>query len=183
MELKNIKLKTYKNKVDVSEYDNLLKYLQPKNDFRGLKLDTNKITYKEVRSLVKLLKTGNDWNSIFSIFEICYKVDKEAFYNGDIVDFYQARNFIFDYVVSTQKRESSLLQSIGVDTEIWKAAGGDRLNKFSDLMPLVQLGELFGVYPFDLENKPYNEILVLLVALKERGEVNQQFSKLKSKIK
>jgi hypothetical protein len=45
------------------------------------------------------------------------------------------------------------------------------------------LGELFSIYPFDLQKKPYNEILVLLVALKERGEVNQQFSKLKSKIK
>ncbi len=181
--MKNITIEQYKNAENVLEYDNLLKHLNPKNEFLGNSLDVNKITYKDVRSLVKLLKSGNDWDTIYDIFDICFDVSNGRFYEASIVEFYQARNFVFDYVVSTQKREASLLQSIGVDVELWKAAGGERLNKFSDLMPLVQLGELFSIYPFDLQKKPYNEILVLLVALKERGEVNQQFSKLKSKIK
>jgi hypothetical protein len=66
---------------------------------------------------------------------------------------------------------------------LWEQAGGDRLNKFSDLMPLVQIGEIYGAYPFDLENKPYNEILVLLVAHKVRGEVTSKYSEIKSKQK
>jgi hypothetical protein len=112
--MKNITIEQYKNSENVLEYDNLLKHLNPKNEFLGNSLDVNKITYKDVRSLVKLLKSGNDWDSIYDIFDICFDVSKGRFYEASIVEFYQARNFVFDYVVSTQKREASLLQSIGL---------------------------------------------------------------------
>ena len=169
---------------DTSEYDNILKYVKPKNKFLRRCLNEHLIKYEDFRRLVKLLKTGNDWKSLSDVFYICFKIDSFRFFKeGTILEFYQARNYIFDYVDRTLRLESNLLQSIGIDVELWKAAGGDRLNKHSNMMPLIQLGEVFGIYPYDLASKPYMEILVLLVALKERGEVNQQFSKLKSKIK
>lgn len=181
--MKKINIKQYKELKDCSSYDNILKHLKGKNSFLGNTLNENKIKYKDVRSLVKLLKTGNDWNSIYKIFDICYNVSESRFYEANIEEFFYARNYIFDYVLKTQKRESKLLQSISIDSELWRQSGGDRLDKFSDLMPLIQLSEVFGIYPFKLQNKPYNEILVLLVALKERGEVQDSFNKLKSKIK
>jgi hypothetical protein len=60
-------------------------------------------------------------------------------------------------------------------------AGGARLNKFSNLMPLVQLGEIYHIYPYKLQNKVYNEILTLLVLHKEKAEVSEAYSKLKQK--
>ena len=48
-------------------------------------------------------------------------------------------------------------------------------------MPLVQLGEIYSIYPYDLKNKPYNEILTLLVLHKEKAEVQNEYNKLKYK--
>ena len=180
--MKNITIGQYKNLLDVTEYK-ILENLNPVNEFNNVVFNPERLTYRDMCSLVKLLKTGNDWDSLYNIFKIMYGVDETDFYRCNIVEFYACRNYIFDYVMKMQKRESKLLQSISADTELWRSAGGDRLNKFSNIMPLVQLGELFGVYPFDLEDKYYNQIIVLLVALKERGEVQQAFSKLKHKVK
>lgn len=179
--MNDITIGKYRTLVDVSEYK-LLENLNPINLFNEVEFNKNSITYKDVRSIVKLLKTGNDWNSLYSVFEIMYGITETDFYKCSIVEFYSCRNYVFDYIMSTQKQEASLLKSISNDSELWRTAGGDRLNKFSDIMPLIQIGEIFSLYPFDLQDKPYVEILVLLVALKERAEVTQAFSKLKHKI-
>lgn len=178
--MNNITLGKYRELTDVSEYK-ILEKLNPVNLLNSVEFNQEDITYKEMRMIVALLKNGTDWKSLHNVFKIMYGITETDFYKRDVVEFFQCRNYVFDYVMRMQKRESSLLKSISTDTELWRTAGGDRLNKFSNIMPLIQLGELFSIYPYDLEDKKYNEILVLLVAIKERGEVQQAFSKLKHK--
>lgn len=179
--MNNITVKKYSKLNDVREYE-ILEHLNPINLFNSVVFSPNKITYKEVRSVVHLLKTGKDWDSLYEVFNIMYNVSREEFDSTNIVEFYACRNYIFSYINKTQERESKLLQSISADSELWKTAGGERLNKYSNIMPLKQLGEIYSVYPYDLENKPYNQILTLLVCHKDTSSVQQEFSRLKHQV-
>ena len=57
-------------------------------------------------------------------------------------------------------------------------AGADRLKPYNDTLPLVQLGKLFGQYPFYLGRKPYGEIFSLLAQTKTQNEVENDYQKL-----
>ena len=174
-----IKLLEYSKLRDTMQYDVVLKHLKPVNSFANGKIDFNKLTYKDVRSCLYLMKSVKDWEGQKELF--CLAFNTQEFFDVFIDDFFAAQNYLIKTFVDLQKRETKLLQSIDADTGKWSMAGGDRLNKFSNLMPLVQLGEIYSIYPYDLQNKPYNEILTLLVLHKEKAEINNAYSKLKSK--
>lgn len=183
MELNRLKLSSYIKSKRAVEYDTILKHMNPKNEFQGNTFNRHKITYKEMRSLVHLLNNGKGWEDLYDIFNICFKVTKQQFHSCYIDDFFAAKNFIIKYVKDGLEREAKLLNSISVNSELWKTAGGDKLNVFSNLMPLKQLGEIYSVYPFDLENKPYSEIITLLVAHKQTSEVQEAYSNLRHRLK
>lgn len=174
-----INLLEYSKLSDTKEYDVILKHLKPLNSFASGKIDFNKLTYKDVRSCFHLIKNMKEWENIKDLFCLAFQV--ESFWNIDIVEFYAAQNYLLKTFKYLQQRESKLLQSIDADSGLWSMAGGDKLNKFSNIMPLIQLGEIYSVYPYDLQDKPYNEILTLLVAHKEKNEVQNAYSKLKNK--
>lgn len=177
--MQDISLFEYSKLTDTTDYDIVLKHLKPKNDFCNGKIDFNKLTYKDVRSCFYLIKNMKDWENIKDLFCLAFQITN--FWNASIVEFYAAQNYLIKTFENLQEREAKLLQSIDADTGMWLMAGGDKLNKFSNIMPLVQLGEIYGVYPYDLQNKPYNEILTLLVVHKERSEIQNAYSKLKNK--
>lgn len=179
----NISIKKYRSLNNTKQYDLVLRNLNPKNEFNGVVFNENTVTYKEVRLIIKMLKSGNKWSDLYEVFNIMYNVSEDVFYYSNITDYYACRNYIYKYISDLQKRETKLLQSISADAELWKAAGGNRLDKYSDITPLVQLGEFFGIYPFDLENKYYSEILVLLAFLKDKREVQTSFDNLKRRTK
>lgn len=174
-----INLLEYSKLTDTTGYDVILKHLKPLNKFANGTIDLNKLTYKDVRSCLHLMKSMNGWDNIKELFCLAYGVCEDAFWQTSIDEFYSAQNYLVKSFISLQERETKLLQSIDADAGKWSMAGGDRLNKFSNLMPLVQLGEIYSIYPYDLQNKPYNEILTLLVLHKEKAEVNNAYSKLK----
>ena len=174
-----INLLEYSKLINTTQYDVVLKHLNPVNIFAGSKIDFNKLTYKDVRSCLHLMKSVKDWESQKELFCLAFGIDE--FWQVAIDEFFAAQNYLIKTFVDLQKRETKLLQSIDADTGKWSMAGGDRLNKFSNLMPLVQLGEIYSIYPYDLQGKPYNEILTLLVLHKEKAEVNKAYSNLKSK--
>ena len=180
--MRDVNINQYRKLANTKSYDIVLSELNPKNEFCGVVFDEMKVTYKEVRFISMLLKKGTTWNDIYEVFEIMYGVSEDLFYYSSIVDYYSCRNYIFKFISDLHKRESNLLQSIDADSELWKAAGGDRLNKHSYVMPLIQLGERFNLYPLYLEDKPYNEILTLLKACKDKGEVQQSFDRLKRQV-
>jgi hypothetical protein len=176
-----INLSEYRELKSTVEYDAVLKHLKPLNSFRGGKIDFNKLTYKDVRSCLHLMKEMKDWDNIKDLFCLAYGVSEYKFWEAEIDEYYSAQNHLIKAFTELQERESKLLQSINADAGFWEMAGGSRLNKFSNLMPLVQLGEIYHVYPYDLQDKAYNEILTLLVLHKEKAEVNEAYSKLKQK--
>jgi hypothetical protein len=176
-----INLSEYAKLKSTIEYDSILKHLKPSNSFGGGKIDFNKLTYKDVRSCLHLMKEMKDWDNIKDLFCLAYGIDSDKFWKVGIDEYYSAQNHLIKAFTELQERESKLLQSINADAGFWEMAGGARLNKFSNLMPLVQLGEIYHIYPYEMQNKIYNEILTLLVLHKEKAEVSEAYSKLKQK--
>ena len=74
--------------------------------------------------------------------------------------------------------ENTLLTTQTTDGHLWELAGADKLKPYSDTLPLLQLGKLFGQYPFDLGRKPYGEIFNLLAQTKAQNEVESEYRKL-----
>ena len=161
------------------EIDTILKNLKPVNLFAGKSLNENTITYLELKNIFKIIKNGTTFDHIFEMFNIAFGVVRYEFDSALITDYYAARNYIIDFCKKTIDKEQKLMKSISADNHLWDLAGGKSLNAFSDLMPLVKLGEIYGCYPYDLQNKPYSEILTLLVLHKRKADVEIKFSKLK----
>lgn len=176
--MRNVSIRAYSKMQDVSGFG-FLKHLEPKNDFNGVSFELGIMTYEEVKSVIKRLGTIKTIEDIVPIFKTCFKCDEETFFDSGIVEFIQAKKFLLERFKKLVEDESKLLRSVDIDIALWDAAGGKRLNKHSDVLPLMQLGEIYSVYPFSLESKPYLEILTLLRANKVKSEVDNSYQKLK----
>ncbi len=181
--MNKLTIKQYSQLFDTLEYDLILNALKPLNLFCNSKLDYNKITYAEVRKLFYLANNGKTLDDMCDMFCIAFNVEKLVFWSASIEEYFSAKNFIIKYLKDTQEKEAKLLNSIDADAGLWEQAGGSSLNVFSDLMPLVQLGEIYSIYPYDLQNKAYNEILTLLVLHSKKSKVQNKFNELKMKQK
>lgn len=180
--MRNIKLSEYIKLKDHSEF-NFLDALKPKNNFNGNALDISTLTYSEVKSVMKTLRTLKGIEDVFDVFVLCFKCDLETFYNSKIIEFVQAKKHLLKTFKELNETEAKLLQSVGVDAMLWQSAGGDKLNAFSDVLSLMQLGEIYSIYPLDLGEKMYLEILTLLKVHKIKSEVDASYQNLKSKQK
>jgi len=178
--MKKITIKEYKELKNKLEYNLILSALKPSNLFCNKKIDINILTFADVRKLFKLINT-EDIDVVCELFKIAFKVKDEDFWSENIEVAFSAKNYLVQFLKELNEKETKLLKSIDINMGLWEQAGGNNLNKFSDIMPLVQLGEIYGIYPFDLQYKPYNEILLLLVVHKEKSEVQNNYSKLISK--
>lgn len=157
--------------------------LLPKETFLDKKVNINELTYSEVKSVIRYLSKISGLSLIKSIklgkdvFETCYKVDSLAFDNALITDYIQALKYLDVFFKSIIEKEQKLLSSYSEDTVKWMNAGGDRLDKHSELLPLVQLGKIFGQYPFELGDKRYVEILKLTRIEMDLRQVENKMSK------
>jgi len=95
------------------------------------------------------------------------------------LDYYRLRNHLINTMKLIQDNENKLAQSGKIDIGKWKMAGGDRLKPFDDLMPLDQLGERYGIYPYDIGRKPYSEVFMLMAGVKTLNEVNYNYTTMK----
>lgn len=177
--MKDITVKEFQEVKDKFVYDALLCSLKPNNLFCDKILDVNTITYLEVKNIFKIIKNGKSFDDIFNMFAIAFKIEKHEFDNAPITIYYQAKNYLIKFCKDTLAREQKLMKSIS--NPLWESAGGANLNPFSDLIGLVQIGEIYGIYPYDLQHKPYNEILTLLVLHKRKTEIENKYSELKNK--
>lgn len=179
--MKNISLKHYTRLRDTLPYDSILEHLNPQNSFSGKAMNINAMPYANVKYCIRLLPKIADWNGIRQLFEICFDIDEKAFWKATITDFFAAKKFViaeFERVIAT---ENKLLASMSTDSHLWQMAGADKLKPYSDTLPLLQLGRLFGQYPFDLGRKPYSEIFSLLAQTKAQNEVEEEYRKLVTK--
>ena len=176
--MKNITVKRYNTLPDTLEYDAILEHLRPKNRFAGRTLNINQMPYANVKYCIRLLPKINSWDGICELFTICFDVTPTQFWRAHITEYFAAKKFIvaeFERIIAT---ENKILSSQSTDAHLWQMAGADRLKPYNDTLPLVQLGKLFGQYPFDLGRKPYGEIFSLLAQTKTQNEVENDYQKL-----
>lgn len=178
--MKNISLRHYAALQNPLPYDALLEHLNPNNSFAGKQMDSHTMPYANVKYCIRLLPALKDWTGIKTLFEVCYDVDEKTFWNATVVEYFAARKFMllnFERIILT---ENKLLNTQTTDTHMWEMAGADKLKPYSDTLPLLQLGKIFGQYPFDLGRKPYGEIFNLLAQTKTQNEVETEYRKLQS---
>ena len=130
---------------------------------------------------MRVVSKLKSWKDIRDVFETCFKINESEFNNGLGTDFLQAKNYIVKTFNKLVENERKLLASISKDSLLWESAGGKRLDIFSDVLPLNQLGKIYGIYPFELKNYKYKEILLLLTIEKEQNEIERKFHELKNK--
>lgn len=179
--MNNITLKQYAQLKDTSKYDMLLGWEKPANNVGGQSMDVNTMPYANVKYCIRLLTKAGDWSTVQQLFEICFDIDKESFWKMSVKEFFSAKKYLtaeFERVIIT---EAKLMSSMSTDAHLWQMAGADKLKPYNDTLPLIQLGKLFGQYPFELGRKPYSEIFSLLVQIKTQGEVENEYQKLISK--
>lgn len=185
--MESITIKQYASLSDTTVYDAVLPYLKPKNKLLYGKIDFNVLSYSDVRKCLELMKKMDTWDKQKELFDTAFGLKDEVgtkkitFWDCPIDEYFSALNYLTLTFKKLLEREARLLKSINHNAVLWEEAGGKRLDKFSNLMPLLQLGEIYGIYPYDLKDKPYNEILTLLVANKEKAEVNYEYDRLRTK--
>jgi len=156
----------------------VLTAMDAKDGFCGRSFNINAMPWANMKYCLRLLqKDGID--VVESLFEICYDVAGDEFWNASAFEFFGAKAYIFEQFKKTVENEAKQLSGRGQDDHLWHMAGADRLKPFNDLLPLMALGKQFGMYPPDIGRKPYGEVLNMLVALKIQGEVESDFVKLK----
>lgn len=179
--MKNITLKHYTRLPDTTAYDLVLEHLKPANSFSGKAMNANAMPYANVKYCIRLLPKIKAWEDIIQLFEICFDTTEKAFWNASVTEFFAARKFVTAELGRIIAAENKLLTSLSTDNHLWQMAGADKLKPYSDTLPLLQLGKLFGQYPFDLGRKPYGEIFSLLAQTKAQNEVETEYRKLVSK--
>jgi len=178
--MKNITLKYYVTLKDTLSYDLILEHMKPANTFGGCRMDIGAMPYANVKYCIRLLPKIDSWTGVRQLFEICFGTNEKSFWRATVTEFFAARKFMiaeFERIIET---ENKLLASLNTDSHLWEMAGADKLKPYSDTLPLVQLGKLFGQYPFDLGRKPYGEIFSLLTQTKAQNEVENEYQKLRS---
>jgi len=176
--MRNISLKKYATLKDTSQYETILTHLNPKNKFGDRTMDINQMPYANVKYCIRLLPKVESWEGVKQLFMICFDVTEDAFWQTQIVDYFAARRFLISEFERVISAENKLLATHSTDSHLWHMAGADKLKPYSDTLPLLQLGKLFGQYPFDLGRKPYSEIFNLLAQTKAQNEVEAEYGKL-----
>lgn len=178
----------------IKSYTELLDMIKPSNVIRvkrykllpyfkrDVAFNVNKMKYDEVKYCINMIYGSITWEAIKDLFEVCFGLNDNQFFNLKVVELFKAKNYIVQELDRIVKVETKMLSSTtATDTHMWDMAGADRLKPFNDLSPLMQLGKELGQYPYDLGKKPYNEILSMLAQLKTRTEVETEYQRLISK--
>lgn len=187
--MKNITVHQYAQLQDTSLYDAILDVLKPKQCIYitkmkylkvGKKMNVNAMPYVNVKYCMRLLGKANGWDEIIKLFDICFGITEEQFWKMSIVQFFHGRQYLIQEFKRLVEVESRVLASQSTDEHLWQMAGADKLKPYNDTLPLVQLGKMFGQYPFELGRKPYGEVFSLLAQVKVQNEVETEYQKLKT---
>ena len=177
MELRNITVRELATSQHQSEYDAVLFALKPKNVWG---MDVNDLPYIDTRRVISLLSKGQSWEHLQEIFCLSFRFKAERFWNARVIDYYHARNFLIQEwkrVIDIENRLSSQIESR--DADKWRRAGVEKLNQFSDVISLDRLAQRYGMYPFDLGQKPYSEILYLIHMTATDSQITANYHALK----
>ena len=172
----NITVKEYLTDEKHLHYSSLLTSLNAKD---CLHFNLNKLTYNEVITCNRILSKVTTIDDVKRLFKTAYNIKDDKFYSISIVNFFQSKAFLIEKFVSLREQEHKLLASNDVDTMYFDAAGGQRLNSYSDVLPLDKLAKIYGGYPLDYGEKKYVEVLYLLKMNQVISQVDKRFGELK----
>ncbi len=179
--MKDITIEQYKNLNGLQrlEYD-ALNSLKHSDTFNGIKLNTNKMSWSEVKGVMRTLKDFGNWKNVVDIYETCFNITEDVFWQSSILEYFATKPYIAHAFRTLKENELRLLHSGEFNQILWQSAGGKRLDRFGDIIPLKQLGEIYGVYPLELGKKLYQEILSLAIMHKTSNEVQAKFDELRA---
>jgi hypothetical protein len=173
----NITVKQYLKSKQAFIYDSVLDHLKGDNLFNGQRVDITQISYVNVKYCLSLLSNINDFSKLAEIFNIVFDISEEHLMNTDIVSYFKARNYMIETFKIIINNEKKLAQNSSTDLGKWKVAGSDNLNRYSDVLPLDQLAERYGLYPFEIGKKSYSEVFYLMAMTNTLNEVNFNYNK------
>ena len=176
--MRNISIKEYVGNEDYLQYSTLLDSLNAKD---YLHFNLNRLTYNDVITCNRVLTNGKGLNDVKTLFKTAYKITDDKFYSLPIVNFFQSKKFLIEKFVSLRDNENKLLSSGGADSIYFDAAGGKRLNQYSDVLPLDKLSKIYGGYPMDYGLKKYVEVIYLLKMNQVIYQVDKKVNELKYK--
>lgn len=173
----NIKVKQYLKSKKAFIYDSVLDHLKGDNILNGKRIDVTQISYVNVKYCLSLLNNINDFSKLAEIFNIVFEISEDDLMNCDVVSYFKARNYLIETFKIIINNEKKLAQNSSTDLSKWRVAGGDSLNRYSDVLPLDQLAERYGMYPFEIGKKAYSEVFYLMAMTKTLNEVNFNYNK------
>jgi hypothetical protein len=176
--MRNISIKEYLQDESYGQYSVLLDSLNPKDH---LHFNLDKLSYNDVIQCNRVLTKGTTLKDVKTLFKTAYNIKDDKFYSIPIINFYQSKKFLIEKFVSLRENEAKLLSSSDADSMYFDAAGGQRLNDFSDVLPLDKLAKIYGGFPLDYGNKKYVEIIYLLRMNQVIYQVDKKFNELKYK--
>jgi len=179
--MRDISIEQYAQMKDTVEYDVVLRNLLPENFFAGKTVSIIDLPYSTVAYCFTLVQDMNTWEKVVELFTTIYEINEKVFWNEKIRLYFSAMNYIKETFISISKREQELLYSSNTDSSLWERAGGARLKPFASISPIDDLAERYGMYPFDLSEKKYKDIIYLLSLVKTKNEVTKEYQNLKQK--
>ena len=145
------------------------------NEYKKQLINIEPMTYNDVKIILK--EVLNQHPDIEKLFNMVFKTKKEKLLKMPLHIYFGKKKYIASFFISLLNNESKLLRSINVEEGKWLKAGGERLNEFSDVLPLSQLAKIYGGYPLDYGNKPYLEIIYLLRMNSVQNQVENEYQK------
>ena len=180
-EIEDITIAEYFMLEDTSEYDVFFDVLKGRNEFAGRKWDTSKMTFNEFKT-IQIIFNEPTYADIKDLFVHLYRIkgsmkisEAQIFNNVSIFDFIRAKRFIQDFINQKLQRESELLATkpnkILVEINAY-----NRLQPVSTLLTKIDLAERFNTTIEEVGNWKYSKVINILVALKIKGDINNEYN-------
>ena len=123
--------------------------------------------------------SSND--GLLEMFTLVFGVKRSQFLNAPVVDFLIALGWLRESVSNLIQKEYHALKS-NPDPDM-QAAGVERLSVFAEMNTLIAIAQQYGKSPQEIETWPYNMVFSLMLHNKILGEVQKNYSEIKSKAK
>ncbi|MAX51603.1 MAG: hypothetical protein CMH22_06445 [Methylophaga sp.] len=122
-----------------------------------------------------------DFDGLLEMFTLVFGVKRSQFLNAPVVDFLIALGWLRESVSNLIQKEYHALKS-NPDPDM-QAAGVERLSVFAEMNTLIAIAQQYGKSPQEIETWPYNMVFSLMLHNKILGEVQKNYSEIKSKAK
>ncbi len=162
------------NKFD--SYNELLKNLNGKNVAAGkVAKDIYQLSFASVSYLKEFMQSPS-LPGFISVFKLVFDVDEKEFLKMKTTEFYYSFNWLQNQIIELVENERNQLES--KPDENWVAAGIEKLNKYGDVNVVLDLSEQFGWTTEYVEQKSYEEVIVILMRNGDKSTINKNYSEI-----